>query len=84
MTVFTVRAIIRDIYNRYGLEQSFRSIEPRIQVKVCEEWIDIVSAELERAGIIKEIYEPLNTEKMSFVDIINRSDFYLKSDEGEE
>lgn len=81
LAVSIVRALIRDIYNRYGLEQSFRSIEPRIQVKIYEEWIRLVSVELEKAGVIDKVYEPLNVNEMSFVDVINRSDYYLKNDE---
>jgi hypothetical protein len=33
-----VRAINRDIYGRYGLEQYFRSIHPRMQVEIWEKW----------------------------------------------
>lgn len=84
LAVSIVREIIRDIYGRYGMEQFFRSIEPRIQVNVYEQWIHVVSKELKQAGVIEEVYKPLETEKMSFVDIINRSDFYLKSDGEEE
>ncbi|MFB6469509.1 hypothetical protein ACE38V_22510 [Cytobacillus sp. Hz8] len=80
LAVSIVRAIIRDIYNRYGLEQSFRCIEPRIQVKIYEEWIRVVSVELEKAGVIDKVYEPLNVDEMSFVDVINRSDYYLKNE----
>ena len=63
------------------MEQYFFTTEPRILVKIYEKWIHVVSLELEKAGVIDEIYEPLNTDEMSFVDIINRSDFYLKNDD---
>lgn len=33
LAISIVRAIIRDIHRRYGLEQAFREIVPRIQVK---------------------------------------------------
>lgn len=73
LAVSIVREIIRDIYGRYGMERFFRSIEPRIQVQVYEQWIHVVSIELKKAGVIEEIYEPLNVDEMSFVDVINRS-----------
>lgn len=74
LAVSIVREIIRDIYGRYGMEQFFRSIEPHIQVDVYEQWIHVVSKELNKAGVIEEIYMPLNTNGMSFVDAINKSD----------
>jgi len=81
LAVSIVREIIRDIYGRYGMEQFFRSIEPRIQVDVYEKWIHVVSKELKKAEVIEEIYTPLNTDGMSFVDIINRSMYYLTDDD---
>lgn len=81
LAVSIVREIIRDIYGRYGMEQLFRSIEPRIQVNVYEQWIHVVSVELEKAGVIDKVYEKLNVDEMSFVDVINRSDYYLKNDD---
>lgn len=80
LAVSIVRAIIRDIYSRYGMEQYFRSTEPRILVKIYEEWIHVVSKELKKVEVIEEIYEPLNADEMSFVDVINRADYYLKND----
>jgi predicted acetyltransferase len=80
LAVSIVRAINRDIYGRYGLEQYFRSIHPRMQVEIWEKWIHVVSVELKKAGVINEIYEPLNTEEMDFVDIVNRVDYYLKEE----
>ena len=59
----------------------FRSTEPRILVKIYEKWIRVVSVELEKAGVIEKVYEPLNVDEMSFVDVINRSDYYLKNDD---
>ena len=84
LAVSIVREIIRDIYGRYGMEQFFRSIEPRIQVEVYEKWIHVVSKELKKARVIEEIYKPLNTDGMSFVDVINRTDYYLVNDDEEE
>lgn len=81
LAVSIVREIIRDIYGRYGMEQFFRSTEPRIQVEIYEKWIHVVSNELKKAGVIEEVYTPLNTDEMSFVDIINRSVFYLTDDD---
>lgn len=81
LAVSIVRAITRDIHRRYGLERAFREIGPRIQVKIYDEWIHIVSVELEKAGVIDKVYEPLNVDAMSFVDVINRSDYYLKNDD---
>ncbi|WP_044895626.1 hypothetical protein [Bacillus alveayuensis] len=83
LAVSIVRAIIRDIYGRYGMEQYFRSTEPRMLVNIYEKWIHVVSVELKKAGVINEIYEPLNTEKMSFVDIVYRVDYYLIDEERE-
>jgi hypothetical protein len=81
LAVSIVRAIIRDIYGRYGMEQYFRNTEPRILMKIYEQWIHVVSVELEKEGVIAKVYEPLNVDSMSFVDIINRSDYYLKNDD---
>jgi len=81
LAVSIVREIIRDIYERYGMEQFFRSTEPRIQVEIYEKWIHVVSNELKKAGVIEEVYTPLNTDEMSFVDIINRSMYYLTDDD---
>lgn len=81
LAVSIVRVIIRDIHRRFGLEQAFEEIGPRIQVKIYDEWIRIVSVELEKAGVIDKVYEPLNVDEMSFVDVINRSAYYLKSDD---
>ncbi|NRD76656.1 hypothetical protein HPT25_04020 [Bacillus sp. BRMEA1] len=81
LVVSIVRAIIRDIYGRYGLEQYFRSIEPRIQMKIYEQWIHVVSVELEKEGVIEKVYEPLNVVEMSFVDVVNRADYYLMNDD---
>ncbi|MDQ0163971.1 hypothetical protein [Aeribacillus alveayuensis] len=83
LAVSIVRAIIRDIYGRYGMEQYFRSTEPRMLVNIYEKWIHVVSVELKKAGVINEIYEPLNTEEMSFVDIVYRVDYYLIDEERE-
>jgi hypothetical protein len=83
LAVSIVRAIIRDIYGRYGMEQYFRSTEPRMLVNIYEKWIHVVSIELKKAGVINEIYEPLNTEEMSFVDIVYRVDYYLIDEERE-
>jgi hypothetical protein len=81
LAVSIVRAIIRDIYGQYGMEQYFRSTEPRILVKIYEEWIRVVSVELEMAGVIYKVYEPINVDDMSFVDVIYRVDYYLKNDD---
>lgn len=81
LAVSIVRAIIRNIYGRYGMEQYFRSTEPRMLMKIYENWIHVVSEELEKAGVIDKVYEPLNVDDMSFVDVINRSDYYLKDDD---
>lgn len=83
LAVSIVRAIIRDIYGRYGMEQYFRSTEPRMLVNIYEKWIHVVSIELKKAGVINEIYEPLNTEEMNFIDIVNRVDYYLIDEERE-
>jgi hypothetical protein len=66
---------------RYGMEQYFRSTEPRMLVNIYEKWIHVVSIELKKAGVINEIYEPLNTEEMNFIDIVNRVDYYLIDEE---
>lgn len=81
IAVFIVRAIIRDIYGRYGMEQYFRSTEPRQLMEIYEEWIFVVSKELKKAGVIEEAYEPLKVDEMSFVDVINRSDYYLRNED---
>lgn len=81
LAVSIVREIIRDIYGRWGLEQAFRGTEPRIQVEIYEKWIHVVSVELKKAGVIDKVYEPLNVDEMSFVDVINRSMYYLTDDE---
>ncbi|MFJ7848143.1 hypothetical protein ACIQXR_04700 [Peribacillus sp. NPDC097224] len=81
IAVFIVRAIIRDIYGRYGMEQYFRSTEPRLLMKIYEEWIRVVSVQLEKAGVVEKVYEPLKVDEMSFVDVINRSDYYLKNED---
>jgi hypothetical protein len=83
LAVSIVRAIIRDIYGRYGMEQYFRSTEPRMLVNIYEKWVHVVSVELKKAGVINEIYEPLNIEEMNFIDIINRLDYYLIDEERE-
>ncbi|OQO97864.1 hypothetical protein IC801_08750 [Geobacillus sp. 44B] len=83
LAVSIVRAIIRDIYGRYGMEQYFRSTEPRMLVNIYEKWIHVVSIELKKAGVINEIYEPLNTKEMNFIDIVNRVDYYLIDEERE-
>lgn len=72
-----VKDTINDIYGRYGLEQYFRSLNPKIQVEMYEKWIEIVSARLHEEGLIDEIYEPIKTEEMSFAEIVNRSSCYL-------
>lgn len=48
LAVSIVRAIIRDIYGRYGMEQYFRSTEPRMLVNIYEKWIHVVSVELKK------------------------------------
>ncbi|MEK4221521.1 hypothetical protein N1I86_05525 [Bacillus sp. FSL W8-0116] len=65
------------------MEQYFRSTEPRMLVNIYEKWIHVVSIELKKAGVINEIYEPLNTEEMSFADIVYRVDYYLIDEERE-
>jgi len=57
------------------MEQYFRSTEPRIIMGIYEEWIHVVSVELEKAEVIDKVYEKLN------VDAISRSDYYLKNDD---
>jgi predicted acetyltransferase len=78
--VSIVRAIIGDIYGRYGLEQSFRSLDPKVQVDIYENWIEIVSKELHKNGLIDQEYERLNVDEMSFVEIVNRTSYYLKNE----
>lgn len=39
--VSIVRNIIKDIYGHYGLEQFFRSIDPKSQVDIYEDWMKI-------------------------------------------
>lgn len=75
-----VNEIIADIYGRYGLEQYFRSLNPKIQVEMYENWIRIVSTRLHEEGLIEERYEPIKTEEMSFAEIVNRSSHYLEDD----
>ncbi|GEN36836.1 hypothetical protein [Aneurinibacillus danicus] len=66
-----VRAIVGNIYSRYGLEGEFRSIHPAMQLEILEDWKHLVSEELHKAGLITEIYEPVDVERMSLVEIIN-------------
>ncbi|MCM3454595.1 hypothetical protein M3685_11645 [Heyndrickxia oleronia] len=47
-----VKEIIADFYGRYGLEQYFRSLNPKIQVEIYEKWIEIVSTRLHEEGMI--------------------------------
>jgi hypothetical protein len=63
------------------LEQYFRSIEPRILMKIYEQWIHVVSVKLEKEGVIEKVYDPLNVDEMSFVNVINRSDYYLMNED---
>jgi hypothetical protein len=78
--VSIVRAIIRDIYGRYSLEQSFRSLDPKTQVELYESWIDTVSKELLKEGLVETEYKPLSVDEMSFAEIINRTSYYLKDE----
>lgn len=75
ISISIVKEIIRDIYGRYGLEQFFRGLDPESQVDVYEKWIEIVSKKLNEEGIIKEKYQPLQVEAMSFAEIINRTQY---------
>jgi hypothetical protein len=75
-----VRAIIRDIYGRYGLEQSFRSLDPKTQVELYESWIETVSKELRKEGLVETEYELLDVDEMNFAEIINRTSYYLKDE----
>ncbi|MCC3358952.1 hypothetical protein [Bacillus sp. REN16] len=78
--VSIVRAIIEDIYGRYGLEQYFRSLDPKSQVDLYESWIKIVSKELHKNGLVEKEYEGLNVDEMSFIEIVNRTSYYLKNE----
>lgn len=80
ISISIVKAIINDIYGRYGLEQYFRNLEPKIQVKIYEAWIEVVSKELKKKGLIEQEYEPLNVDEMEFIDIVNRVAYYLKNE----
>lgn len=80
ISVNVVRAIIQDIYGRYGLEQYFRNLKPENQVEIYENWIAVVSRELKKGGVIEEEYQPLKVNEMSFVEIVNRTSYYLKND----
>jgi len=62
--------IISDIYGRFGLEQYFRSLNPKIQVEMYEKWIEIVSTRLHEQGLIDERYEPVKTGEMRFAEIV--------------
>jgi hypothetical protein len=74
-SVKIVRAIIRDIYGRYGLEQEFRSTHPKNLVGMYETWIEAT------AEILGEPYEKFDVEKKHMVDIVNRIPNYFKEDE---
>lgn len=50
-------------------------------MKIYEQWIHVVSVELEKEGGIEKVYDPLNVDEMSFVDVINRSDYYLMNED---
>lgn len=80
ISVNIVRAIIQDIYGRYGLEQYFRNLKPKSQVEIYESWIEVVSKELKKEGLLEQEYEPLKVNEMSFVEIVNRTSYYLKND----
>lgn len=75
-----VKAIIKDIYSRNGLEQYFRGLNPKIQVEIYESWIEIVSKNLHECGLIEKQYEPLKVNEMSFAEIVNRSSYYLREE----
>jgi hypothetical protein len=48
ISIFIVKAIMNDIYGRYGLEHYFRSLSPKIQNNIYETWVQIVSKELHK------------------------------------
>lgn len=75
-----VKDIISDIYCRSGLEQYFRSLHPEIQVEMYEKWIELVSKRLHEKGLIEEEYMPLKINEMSFVEIVNRSSYYIRNE----
>ena len=54
ISAYIVKDIIKDIYGRFGLEQYFRSLNPKIQVEMYEKWIEIVSKRLHEEGLIEE------------------------------
>lgn len=80
ISVSIVRAIIKDLYGRYGLEQYFRSLDPKIQIEIYENWIEVVSKELHKNGLINQKYEPIKVDEMSFIEIVNRTSYYLKDE----
>jgi hypothetical protein len=50
VSVAIVKAIMNDVYGRYGLEQYFRSLKTEIQNDIYETWIQIVLEELNKAN----------------------------------
>jgi hypothetical protein len=68
-----VRKIIGDIYGRYGLDYEFRSIHPKQQIEIYEEWIRLTSEVL---GVEYKKFEPED-----LVDAANHISFYLHDED---
>lgn len=81
ISVDIVRAIVKDIHSRMGLEDEFRSIHPAQQIEIYERWIEIVSERLYQEVIVEEVYEPLDYTGKTLGEIVNRTGYYLMDEE---
>lgn len=80
-----VKRLIKDMLGRYLLDAVIVKARDRAEVNtkvaMYEKWRDLVSIELHKIGVIQETYEAKGKkelEKMSFYDILELRDLYIK------
>ncbi|KYP79235.1 hypothetical protein AYW79_14830 [Ferroacidibacillus organovorans] len=79
LSVAIVRSIYRDIMSRYGLDGYFQNIPPRSKARILETWVQLVSEELHKSGVISNVCEPLNVDEMDLADVIDRINYFSSS-----